>query len=62
VPGAINPPHGKLFASKMSGYPAKKRFRTYCAGPHCNGAAAVAARPARLGYAVKIMVGGVTLE
>ena len=60
VPGAINLPHGKIVASKMSGYPRETLFVAYCAGPHCNGAARGAASLARLGYAVKIMVGGVT--
>ncbi len=35
-------------------------FVTYCAGPHCNGAARGALRLARLGRPVKIMAGGVT--
>ena len=33
---------------------------TYCGGPHCNGASHAALRLARLGYAVKIMAGGIT--
>jgi rhodanese-related sulfurtransferase len=33
---------------------------TYCAGPHCNGAARGALRLARLGRPVKIMAGGIT--
>jgi len=60
VPGAINFPHGKIVASKMSPYPRDTLFVTYCAGPHCNGAARGAARLARLGYPVKIMAGGIT--
>jgi rhodanese-related sulfurtransferase len=60
VPGAINLPHGKIVAAKMSVYPRETLFVAYCAGPHCNGAARGAARLARLGYAVKIMAGGVT--
>jgi rhodanese-related sulfurtransferase len=60
VPGSINLPHGKIVASKMSGYPRETLFVTYCAGPHCNGAARGAARLARLGYPVKIMAGGIT--
>jgi rhodanese-related sulfurtransferase len=60
VSRAVNLPHGKIVASKMSAYPRDTLFVTYCAGPHCNGAARGAARLARLGYSVKIMVGGVT--
>jgi rhodanese-related sulfurtransferase len=33
---------------------------TYCGGPHCNGAARAALGLARLGFAVKLMAGGVT--
>jgi rhodanese-related sulfurtransferase len=60
VSGAVNLPHGKIVASKMNAYPRDTLFVTYCAGPHCNGAARGAARLARLGYSVKIMAGGVT--
>ena len=60
VPGAISLPHGKITASRMSAYPSTTLFVTYCAGPHCNGAARAAAKLARLGYAVKVMAGGVT--
>jgi rhodanese-related sulfurtransferase len=60
VPGAVNLPHGKIIASRMSDYPKSTLFVTYCAGPHCNGAARAALRLARLGYPVKLMAGGVT--
>jgi rhodanese-related sulfurtransferase len=60
VPRAINIPHGKIVASRMNCYPRETLFVTYCAGPHCNGAARAAAKLARLGFAVKIMAGGVT--
>jgi rhodanese-related sulfurtransferase len=60
VPGAINLPHGKIIASRMSAYAPGTLFVTYCGGPHCNGAARGAARLARLGHAVKIMAGGIT--
>ena len=59
VPGAINLPHGKIIASKMTEWPADTVFVTYCAGPHCNGAARGALRLAELGRPVKIMAGGV---
>lgn len=60
VPGAVNLPHAKIIASKMSEHPKSTLFVTYCAGPHCNGAARAAARLARLGFAVKMMAGGMT--
>lgn len=60
VPGAVNLPHGKIIASRMSDYPKSTLFVTYCSGPHCNGAARAAARLARPGYPVKLMAGGVT--
>lgn len=60
VPGAINVPHGKIIASRMAQWPQDTLFVTYCAGPHCNGAARAAVRLARLGYPVKLMSGGIT--
>lgn len=60
VAGAINLPHGKIVASRMSTYPPETLFVVYCAGPHCNGAARGAAKLARLGFAVKLMAGGLT--
>ena len=60
VPGAINLPHGKIVRSKMARWDDETIFVTYCAGPHCNGAARGALRLAELGRPVKIMAGGVT--
>jgi rhodanese-related sulfurtransferase len=60
LPGAVNIPHGKIIASRMSAYPDDTLFVTYCAGPHCNGAARAAVRFSRLGRPVKLMAGGVT--
>jgi rhodanese-related sulfurtransferase len=60
LPGAINLPHGKIIRSKMSDWPEGTIFVTYCAGPHCNGAARGALRLAELGLPVKIMAGGIT--
>lgn len=60
VPGAIHFPHGKLVESKLAAWPMDTLFVTYCAGPHCNGAARGALRLARLGRPVKIMAGGIT--
>jgi uncharacterized protein (DUF2141 family)/rhodanese-related sulfurtransferase len=60
VPGAINLPHGKIVASKLAAWPPETLFVTYCAGPHCNGGHRGAARLARLGRPVKLMIGGIT--
>ena len=60
VPGAINLPHGKIIRSKVEQWPEGTVFVTYCAGPHCNGAARGALRLAELGCPVKIMAGGIT--
>jgi rhodanese-related sulfurtransferase len=60
VPGSLNLPHAKIIESKLREYPKSTLFVTYCAGPHCNGAARAAARLARLGFAVKVMAGGMT--
>lgn len=60
VPGAINLPHGKIVRSKMAAWPEDTVFVTYCAGPHCNGAARGALRLAELGRPVKLMAGGLT--
>jgi rhodanese-related sulfurtransferase len=60
VPGAINIPHRKLIAPRLSAYPADTLFVVYCAGPHCNGAARGAVRLAQLGRPVKLMAGGIT--
>ncbi|RFC64533.1 rhodanese-like domain-containing protein [Fulvimarina endophytica] len=60
VPGAISLPHGKIVRSKLERWPQETVFVTYCAGPHCNGAARGALRLAELGRPVKIMAGGIT--
>ena len=44
VPGALSLPRRKIIASRMrQQYEAGTLFVTYCAGPHCNGAARAAA-------------------
>ncbi|MDM9626009.1 rhodanese-like domain-containing protein [Rhizobium sp. S152] len=60
IPGAINLPHGKMTAHRMSEWPQDTLFVVYCAGPHCNGTDKAALRLARLGLAVKVMIGGMT--
>jgi rhodanese-related sulfurtransferase len=60
IPGALNLPHGKMTAHRMSEWPADTLFVVYCAGPHCNGADKAALRLSRLGLPVKLMIGGLT--
>ncbi len=60
VPGAVDLAQRKIIGSRMAAYPEGTVFVTYCAGPHCNGAARAAIRLAQLGRPVKIMVGGIT--
>lgn len=60
VAGAVNLPHGKIIESKLAQFPPDTLFVTYCAGPHCNGAFRGAIRLAKLGRAVKVMIGGIT--
>lgn len=60
VAGAVNLPHGKIVPAKLAAHAPGTLFVTYCAGPHCNGAARGALRLARLGFPVKIMAGGIT--
>lgn len=60
IPGAINLPHGKMTAHRMSEWPQDTLFVVYCAGPHCNGTDKAALRLARLGLQVKVMIGGMT--
>jgi len=60
IPGAINLPHGKMTAHRMSEWPSNTLFVVYCAGPHCNGTDKAALRLARLGLQVKVMIGGMT--
>jgi rhodanese-related sulfurtransferase len=60
VPGALNLPHGKMTAHRMSEWPTDTLFVVYCAGPHCNGADKAALRLSRLGLSVKLMIGGLT--
>ena len=60
VPGAINIPTRLITAERLAAFSSDTLFVVYCAGPHCNGVHRAATRMARLGYAVKEMLGGVT--
>lgn len=59
VPGAVNLPQRKIGEKSLAEWHGNAAFVVYCAGPHCNGADKAALRLARLGRAVKLMVGGV---
>ena len=58
--GAQNLPHRHINSERMALFPANKTFVVYCAGPHCNGADQAAYKIAKLGYPVKLMIGGIT--
>lgn len=61
VPGALSWPQADITAERIAArWPRDTLFVVYCAGPHCNGADRAALKLARLGYAVKIMIGGMT--
>lgn len=60
IAGAVSLPHGKIVSSRVATFAPDTLFVTYCAGPHCNGATRGALRLARLGFRVKIMIGGIT--
>lgn len=60
VPGAVDMAQRKIIGSRLEQFSPGTLFVTYCAGPHCNGAARAAIRLAKLGKPVKIMAGGVT--
>jgi rhodanese-related sulfurtransferase len=60
VPGAINIPHRVMTSERMQVFATNTLFVVYCAGPHCNGADQAAMKLAHLGFAVKIMIGGIT--
>ena len=59
VPGAVNLPHRRIVHRNLEAHPPETLFVVYCAGPHCNGADRAALRLARLGRAVKKMIGGI---
>jgi rhodanese-related sulfurtransferase len=58
--GAQNLPHREISPARMALFPAGKTFVVYCAGPHCNGADQAAYKIAKLGFPVKLMIGGIT--
>lgn len=60
LPGALHLPRGQISATVLQELKPQRGFVVYCAGPHCNGADKAAEKIAALGFAVKIMIGGVT--
>lgn len=60
MPHAANRYQRSPMDLRMAPWSEETLFVTYCAGPHCNGAARGALRLARLGRPVKIMAGGIT--
>ncbi|MDZ7871019.1 MAG: rhodanese-like domain-containing protein [Rheinheimera sp.] len=58
VPGALNLPHRQISPATLQALPPQRLLVVYCAGPHCNGADQAALKIARLGYPVKMMIGG----
>ena len=59
IPTAINLPHRRINERNLMHYSKDALFVVYCGGPHCNGADKAAVRLARLGRAVKKMIGGI---
>jgi len=60
VPGAVNLPHAKITARRMSEWATDTLFVVYCAGPHCNATDKAALKLAKVGRRVKVMIGGIT--
>lgn len=58
--GAVNLPHRQISDELLAAFGPDLTFVVYCAGPHCNGADQAAWKIARLGYPVKLMIGGMT--
>ena len=59
IPGAVHLPTAKIAGRAAELVPAGSAVVTYCWGPGCNGATRAAAEFARLGCAVREMLGGI---
>ena len=59
LPTAINILHGKMINHQMKEFMIDTVFAVYCAGPHCIGANKTAARLAKMGRSVKLVIGRV---
>lgn len=60
IPNAINIPHRKMTEEGMRDFARDPLYVVYCAGPHCNGTDRAAAKLGRLGFHLKVMIGGMT--
>ncbi|WP_049557754.1 rhodanese-like domain-containing protein [Nonomuraea sp. SBT364] len=58
IPGAVHLPTAEIAARAAELIPAGATVVTYCWGPGCNGATKAALEFAKLGHAVKEMIGG----
>lgn len=58
VPGAVHIPTAQVAQRAAAELPRDVTIVTYCWGPGCNGSTRAALELARLGYAVKEMIGG----
>lgn len=58
LPGAVHLPTAEIAGRAIGLVPAGSRVVTYCWGPGCNGATRAALEFARLGFAVKELLGG----
>ncbi|MER5704544.1 rhodanese-like domain-containing protein [Micromonospora sp. NPDC002296] len=58
LPGALHLPTADIAGHASALVPAGRRVVTYCWGPGCNGATRAALEFAKLGFAVKEMIGG----
>jgi rhodanese-related sulfurtransferase len=59
VPGAVHLPTAEIAARAAALLDPTRPVVTYCWGPGCNGATRAALELARLGYAVREMIGGI---
>lgn len=59
IPGAVNVPVASMTERRMETYADDTLFVVYCWGPGCNGSTKAALQLARMGYAVKEMIGGI---
>jgi rhodanese-related sulfurtransferase len=58
IVGAVHLPHAEIADRALSEIPAGSRVVVYCWSPGCNGGAKGALEFAKLGYAVREMIGG----
>jgi rhodanese-related sulfurtransferase len=59
IPGAVHLPTAEIPARAATVLDPRRPVVTYCWGPGCNGATRAALALARLGYAVREMLGGI---